>query len=38
MPATGGATDLAVMGLALAAALILVGSGLSLAKRPVRNR
>jgi hypothetical protein len=38
MPTTGGATDLAVIGLALAAALILVGGGLSLAKRPVRNR
>ena len=38
MPTTGGATDLAVMGLALAATLILVGGGLRLAKRPVRNR
>ena len=37
MPTTGGATDLAVIGFALAAALILVGGGLSLAKRPVRT-
>jgi hypothetical protein len=38
MPTTGGTTDLAIIGLALAATLIVVGGGLSLAKRPVRNR